>query len=128
MRSEAASPDPFTGKLTGLTGREPEELLVPITRPSNPAPAVSLLPPRVVPAEKTLERRMSSTQLSIEEQIQRLRGANGRFQRITVEVRGTTLSVNGTSAEGEAMMAFAQQLSRIPGITSVVLETKRSPR
>jgi hypothetical protein len=54
--------------------------------------------------------------------IERLRQDDPRFRGIQAEVRGGLVLVRGGDTPGEHVMAFAQAVTRLPGVERVVVQ------
>ncbi len=147
-QTQSASPDPTSGSLGTLTGRVPPIALPPSGRtaavppvPAPPPPAVSapaapaaipsgsgvsLLAPVVEPSPAPPAASPAAAD-SLTAAVERVRQGDPRFRRIHVEVRGTTLLLNGADVPGEHVMALAQALSVLPGVERVRVQSSPSP-
>lgn len=114
--TQSASPNPLTGAIGTLTGRNPE----PRRASESPKIHVSLLAPIGI-ADRVSGPAPDSPASSLDAAVERLRGSEARFRTIAVEVRGDTVYLRGSDASGEQVIAFAQVLSRLPGVERVVV-------
>jgi len=97
-------------------------------------PVVKLLPPRVWTVSSadqgaTEEKKPASvapTAQSITAAIDRIRTADPRFRSLRVEIEGAAVSVLGSAEQGSEAMELADQLSRIQGISRVVVRNPDS--
>jgi hypothetical protein len=126
--TQSASPNPESAGLGTLTGREPA--------PSAPsritlmAPeSVPTAPPKPEPAVLTAHPRAPSAATSLSTAIEDLRRRDAHFRAIRTEVQGGMVRVFAGNTDGEYVMAFAQALTRLPGVERVVVQdTSSTPR
>jgi hypothetical protein len=127
-RTQSASPNPASAAPGALTGREPATAAPPrITlRAPEAVPGATSSPK---PAVLTAQPRAPSPTPSLEAAIEELRGRDARFRAIRTEVQGTMVRVFAGNADGECVMAFAQALTRLPGVERVaVRDNSSAPR
>jgi osmotically-inducible protein OsmY len=116
MQTESASPDPETGRINALTGRQPEE------PPALVMPAISL--PRPASNEKPAASPVPTPSAeSLSAAIERVRQGDARFRPIQAELRDGVVTLRSGAAKGEHVTAFAQALSRLPGVERVVVQS-----
>lgn len=150
VSSHSASPDRLTGTIAVPTSRVPPIALPPNGRdasapPAAPAPAgirpptVSLLapvsaealgpaaPPAPVAPQVSAPAPAAP---SLAEAVERLRRSDARFVGVGTQVEGNVVAVWPASADtaAENVMAFAQLVSRTPGVGRVVLRNGAGPR
>jgi hypothetical protein len=148
-QTRSASPNPQSGALSSLTEREPWASMpskqAPVLRPSLPrrtsvavavqpvssAPSsINLLEPEAVmtpsrgpePALLTAQPRTVKPAPSIPMALDRLRQRDARFRSIRTEVRGATVRIYTGDTPGEKVMAFAQAVTRLPGVERVIVQ------
>lgn len=62
---------------------------------------------------------------SLEKAVERLRQTDLRFVSIKTEIRGSTVLVHGAKVRGEYVTKFAQEISRLPGVERVEVDSRR---
>lgn len=153
-QTRSASPDPVSGTLGTLTGRDPLTPVPtnpkPVVRPTSPqrtsvpvrvstvpsaSRGVTLLAPEAVttparapePARLTTNPRAPARTETLAAAIDRLRQGDEHFRTIRTEVRGTLVQVFAGDNAGEHVMAFAQAITRLAGVERVVVQDASSP-
>jgi hypothetical protein len=137
-QSESASPDPVSGMLSALTGRNIKSTGVfgPATT-SGPAPGVDLARPESVnvpgaasarprPPERD-PRNIAPSPESLTLAVERLRHNDARFRTLRAEIRGTMVVIAGAADRDADVMTFARAVSRIPGVERVLTKTDAGP-
>jgi hypothetical protein len=127
-KTQSASPNPTSAAQGTLTGRDPT--------PSAPAritlmapEAIPSIPPKPEPAVLTAQPRVPSSATSVSTAIEHLRRRDARFRTIRTEVQGSLVRIFAGNADGEQVMAFAQALTKLPGVERVVVQdTSSAPR
>jgi hypothetical protein len=87
--------------------RPPAELGRPVALPNDQRPATAL-------GDRSPAADPSAA-------VEQLRQTDERFRRLRPEVRDSVVTVRGAVRRGEDLMAFAQAVSRLPGVERVVL-------
>jgi hypothetical protein len=113
--TESASPDPATGSILSLTSRSPAE--------AAPAPVVVLRPPLAL-GESAPTRTVSQAPPAegVVAAVEQVRLSNERFRSINYRLDGGVVVVR-SGGQAEDVMAFAQAVSRLPGLTRVVISS-----
>jgi hypothetical protein len=124
-RTQSASPNPASAAPGTLTGREPVAETPPRVHLRAPE-AVSLAPANPNPTVLTTHPRTPSPATSLASVIEDLRRRDARFGAIRTEVQGKMVRVFAGNADGESVMAFAQALTRLPGVERVVVRESPS--
>lgn len=88
-------------------------------------PAVSLMAPVTPRAPAAPAAVVEKTDLA--GAVERLRRADIRFHRLRAEVRDGMVRLGGIAERREDAMAFAQQVSRLPGVGRVIIQEVRTP-
>jgi hypothetical protein len=120
-RTESASPDRVASWLNELPGRTTEAPGSHVTL-RGPVAATEPPPQRDVP---TASKPDPMPVESVEKAVERLRQSDLRFVSIKTEVRGGTVTVRGGTVRGEYVSAFAQAVSRLPGVERVEVGARR---
>ncbi len=99
---------PPPGWLTSRWGdREP---------PAAPSLGVSLMPPVVLdPVPRT------SPKVDLAQAVERARRQDARFRRLWAEVRDGIVRLSGMAERREDVMLLAEQISRLPGVSRVII-------
>jgi osmotically-inducible protein OsmY len=122
LRTESASPDRVASQRNEFPGRTTE---TPGAHVTLRGPVVANDPPSKPDAPPVARKPDPMPVESVEKAVGRLRQGDLRFQSIKAEVRGGTVVVHGGTVRGEYVTAFAQAVSRLPGVEHVVVESKR---
>jgi osmotically-inducible protein OsmY len=108
------------GRLDTLTGHKPDAPRTHVTLMGPVSADGPAAKPEAPPAGKLARPPVESVAQAVE----RLRQSELRFQSIRTEIRDSTVIVRGGTARGEYVTAFAQAVSRLPGVQRVVVESK----
>jgi hypothetical protein len=124
--------DPISpGALVGRAGPKPTpSAATNIVEPPPVSAAVSLLPPvpvvvplaGSVPLAVLLPPAAPAAPVSLESAVEQLRRSDRRFQQVRAEVRQRTVYLSGTVARADDLRALAQLVSRLPGVSDVIIE------
>lgn len=109
------------GRLDTLTGLKPDAPRTHVTLMGPVAADGPSAKPEAPPAEKPAAPPVESVAQAVE----RLRRGELRFQAIRTEVHDDSVIVRGGTVRGEYVTAFAQAVSRLPGVRRVVVEVNR---
>lgn len=136
-QTRSASPGALSSAMGTLTGRDS---LTPA--PTNPSPnpraaaaqTITLLAPEAVtspsrvpePSRLTANPRSPAPVRSLSVSVERLRQTDSRFRKIRTEVDGNTVRIITGDTPGEHVMAFAQALTRVPGVGRIVVRDAAS--
>src|SRR5262249_24124852 len=122
-RTQSASPDPVSGSLGALTGRDPVPELPPTSPPPNNP--VTLLSPRpAAPGPGLVPGRLVNGQPpppTLAAAVEQVRRSDARFRSVRVEVRGKVIVLRGNGENSDHVMLLAQALSGLPGVERVVV-------
>jgi hypothetical protein len=124
-RTQSASPNPASAALGTLTGREPAASAPPRITLMAPE-ALPTAPPKPEPAVLTTQPRTPSPTTSLSAAIESLRRGDNRFRTIRTEVQSGIVRIFADDTNGENVMAFAQALTRLPGVERVVVQNASS--
>src|SRR5262249_40590378 len=123
-RTQSASPDPVSGSLGALMGRDSAPELPPASAPDS-SRSVTLLPPRpTAPATGLAPGRLVHGEPpppSLASAVEKIRRGDARFRSVLAEVRGKTIILRGNGENADQVMLFAQALSGLPGVERVVV-------
>ena len=113
--TESASPDPVSGAILSLTSRSPAE--------PAPAPVVVLRPPLAL-GESAPTRTVSQAPPAegVVAAVEQVRLSSERFRSINYRLDGDVVVLR-PGGQAEDVMAFAQAVSRLPGLTRVVISS-----
>lgn len=114
--SASAMPDWRTGKLPALPGQLSSNKG---DEPTGPPKSVLLLPAVAAPDEGPNGELASA--------LEGIRKGDERYRLIQYEMKNGAIYLRGT-AKPEHVMAFAQAISRVPGVGRVVLQSQATPR
>jgi hypothetical protein len=111
--TESASPDSVSGAILSLTSRSPAE--------TAPAPVVVLRPPLAL-GESAPTRTVSQAPPAegVVTAVEQVRLSNERFRSISYRLNGDVVVLR-PGGQAEDVMAFARAVSRLPGLTRVVI-------
>jgi osmotically-inducible protein OsmY len=130
VQTESLSPNSALASPGALTTRPAQEgrlKATPGSRERNSAPAgATLLPPvEASGGETSAPPSAGSGADSLAVCVERLRQSDTRFRDIQAEVSDRTVLLRG--GDGERLMAFAQALTRLPGVQRVVVRPASPP-
>jgi osmotically-inducible protein OsmY len=114
--SASAMPDWRTGKLPSLPGQLSSKKG---DEPTGPPKSVLLLPALAAPDDGPNGELASA--------LEGIRKGDDRYRLIQYEMKNGAIYLRGT-AKPEHVMAFAQAISRVPGVERVVLQSQGTPR
>jgi hypothetical protein len=132
-RTESASPDPASGKIGDLIGRTaapPAAVPPPIL--GSPFQGVEAAPARTSsaapfvawsPAVVAWSPDHATAGADLRAAVDLVRQADPRFRAIDCWVEGDVVVLRPGAAHGEDAMAFAQAISRLPGLSRIVVRT-----
>jgi BON domain len=112
--TESASPDPVSGAILSLTSRSPVQ--------AAPAPVVVLQAPLPLGASaptQTVSQAPPDDGLSAV--VEQVHQKNERFRPISYRLEGDQVVLQPSDGQAEDVMAFARAISRLPGLTRVVI-------
>jgi osmotically-inducible protein OsmY len=121
LPSPADLPSTDPGRFDTLTGLKPEAPRTHVTLMGPVAADGPATKPDAPPAGKIAPPSAES----VTQAVDRLRQSELRFQSIRTEVRDGTVIVRGGTVRGEYVTAFAQAVSRLPGVERVMVDSKR---
>jgi hypothetical protein len=135
MLSESASPNPVSGSIGPLTGRdEKSSIAYPAAGPRSPLPGVELGGPVPLPAAATQPPAPDHKEApaaapppprkeDLAAALLRVRGSDPRFRTLRAELRGATVVISGSDERAGEVMAMARVVSRLPGVERVVTKS-----
>jgi hypothetical protein len=135
MLSESASPNPESGSISPLTGRDEKASVVyPASGPRSPFPGVELGGPVPLPATATQPPAPNRKETpaappapprkeDLAAALLRVRGSDPRFRTLRAELRGATVIISGNDERAGDVMAMARVVSRLPGVERVVTKS-----
>jgi BON domain len=112
--TESASPDPVSGTILSLTSRSPAA--------TAPAPVVVLRPPLAL-GESAPTRTVSQAPPAegLVAAVEQVHQNNERFRTISYRLDGDVVVLQPGGGQAEDVMAFARAVSRLPGLTRIVI-------
>jgi BON domain len=112
--TESASPDPVSGAILSLASRSPVE--------AAPAPVVVLRAPLPLSGSAPTQTvSQAPPDGGLEAAVDRVRQNNERFRPINYRLEGGVVVVRPADGQAEDVMAFARAVSRVPGLTRIVI-------
>jgi BON domain len=112
-KTASASPDPATGAITALTG---------LPEASPPAaPVVVLKAPLPVEGKEASKEVAAAPPDGLAAGLERVRQSGGRFRAVEYRLEGDAVVLRPTAGRPEDAMAFARAISRLPGLSRIVV-------
>jgi hypothetical protein len=112
--TESASPDPVSGTILSLTSRSPAA--------AAPTPVVVLQAPLALGASSpTRTVSQAPPAEGVVAAVERVRQNNERFRSINCRLEGDRVILQPSGGQAEDVMAFARAISRLPGLTRIVI-------